>query len=197
MVITQLLKLSCITFLVSTTACSKVLGPNTSGQSLKNSAPAGQKLMEPESQSFQPAEESDEESKRSQQLIAQVIQTQFGPEGTEVDLTSAKVTGQVMTVALRYRKTPESHYKIESSYPIEEVSYTDDATSRQYTVLQNQSGSWLASPKNDEGEIDLVFSYGTKSQVAWFKFPAPPPEAQTISINIPNVSPFDGVKIER
>jgi hypothetical protein len=130
-----------------------------------------------------------------------VIATRPGSGGLEVDLTSAAVTGDVLTVALRYRNTTDSYREIDVSFPIDQVSITDDATSRRYGVLKDQSGQYMAAPLS--GETSIKFTVGSQKstpgiyEVAWFKFPAPPTQAQAISINIPKVAPFDNVRIQR
>ncbi|MGF1571303.1 MAG: hypothetical protein ACFCVD_25045 [Nodosilinea sp.] len=138
--------------------------------------------------------ETDSETDLQPRLASEPAQTQYGPKNSEVDLMAAKVTGDIITVTLRYRSMPSE--RLATRYSIEEVSYIDDATSKRYGVVQDESGAWLASPK-DSGGDDVYISIYDNAEIAWFKFPAPPPEAQTISINIPEVSPFDGVSVER
>ena len=127
------------------------------------------------------------------------IQIQPGPKEMQVELLSAKVTGKVLTVTIRY--VPGENVSFASTnYPIEQVSYIEDATAKQYGVLQDQSGLYLASPKTGKSSneiINLGVSSSSGAAIAWFKFPAPSPEAQTVSINIPQVAPFDGVTIQR
>ena len=127
------------------------------------------------------------------QLVSKPAQTQYGPDNSEVDLMAAKVTGDIMTVTLRYRTSPNE--SLGTNFPIKEVSYIDDATSKRYGVVQDESGTWLASPKNAVGNVSI--NIHNNAEIAWFKFPAPPPDAETISINVPEVSPFDGVSVER
>jgi hypothetical protein len=127
------------------------------------------------------------------------IATRPGSGGLEVDLTDVAVSGDIVTVSLRYRNMTHRYAIVR--FPIEEVSIIDDATSRRYGVLRDQSGQYMAAPLYRESSVKLT----VKSQkqisgiyeVAWFKFPAPPPEAQTISINIPKVAPFDNIRIKR
>jgi hypothetical protein len=127
------------------------------------------------------------------------IATRPGSGGLEVDLTDVAVSGDVLTVSLRYRNMTHRYATVR--FPIEEVSIIDDATSRRYGVLRDQSGQYIAAPLYRESSVKLT----VKSQkqipgiyeVAWFKFPAPPPEAQTISINVPKVAPFDNIRIQR
>jgi len=137
----------------------------------------------------------------SSESKVKVIATQPGSGGVEVDLTNVEVTGEVLTVALRYRNITASLLNAEVDFPIDQVSITDDATSRRYGVLKDQSGRYMASPLS--GERSIKFSVVPQSvspgfyEVAWFKFPAPPAPAQTISINVPRVAPFDKVRIQR
>jgi hypothetical protein len=129
-----------------------------------------------------------------------VIATRPGSGGLEVDLTSVAVTGDIVTVSLRYRNL-RVYYGTDVDFPIEQVSITDDATSRRYGVLKDQSGQYMASPLSSSNSIhftvDSEKTYPGSYEVAWFKFPAPPPEAQTISINVPKVAPFENIRIQR
>jgi hypothetical protein len=133
-----------------------------------------------------------------------VIATRPGSGGLEVDLTSVAVSGDIVTVSLRYRNLTDSYVNhINVDFPIEKVNITDDATSRRYGVLKDQAGHYMASPLSDDNDRTIHFTvkpqkeYPGSYEVAWFKFPAPPPEAQTISINIPKVAPFENIRIKR
>lgn len=125
------------------------------------------------------------------------IATGAGPEGTQVSLVKARVTGNVLTVELSYR-TPDQGTSWDSYYfDAAQVSIIDDTTSQRYGVLKDNAEAWMASPlDSDNKRIRVQTSKGTPS-VVWFKFPAPPATSPTISINIPNVSPFDGVTVQR
>jgi hypothetical protein len=130
-----------------------------------------------------------------------VIATRPGSGGLEVDLTSAAVTGEVLTVALRYRNMTTALKEVDVTFSIDQVSINDDATSRRYGVLKDQSGQYMAAPLSDETSIKFSVSpqhyFPGSYEVAWFKFPAPPAQAQTISIKVPKVAPFDNVRIQR
>jgi hypothetical protein len=129
-----------------------------------------------------------------------VIATRPGSGGLEVDLTSVAVSGDIVTVSLRYRNL-QVDFGATVDFPIEQASITDDATSRRYGVLKDQAGQYMASPLSSNNSIRFTVvsekSFPGSYEVAWFKFPAPPPEAQTISINIPKVAPFENIRIKR
>ena len=125
----------------------------------------------------------------------QAIATGAGPEGTQVSLVRARVTGNVLTVELSYRPSDTDYNNI--YFDVDEVSVIDDATSQRYGVLKDNANAWMASPMSTDGkQIRININKGQPS-VVWFKFPAPPATSPTVSINIPEVSPFDGVAVQR
>lgn len=123
------------------------------------------------------------------------IRTAAGPEGTTVELTRMQVTGNIMTVELRYSPPAGATGSQWVYFPLNEVSLIDDATSQRYGVLQDEQKHWMASPLSG-GRIALAMRDGN-SALVWFKFPAPPASSPTVSVNIPSVSPFDGVPVTR
>ena len=124
------------------------------------------------------------------------IQTQDGPEGSRVSLTRAQVTGDILTVQLRYEKTTDP--SLGARFAVEEVNVVDDATAQRYGVLRDQEQRWQASPLQSPTSDYTLFSARIGAPaVVWFKFPAPPATSRTVSINIPGVGPFDGVPVTR
>jgi hypothetical protein len=124
-----------------------------------------------------------------------VIATRQGPNGLEVDLTRIGFTGDLMTIEMRIRN-PASKQVTFEGVRLEEVSVIDDAVSRRYGVVKDQSDKYMASPSRG-GYIKSHDIDGGGYSLMWFKFPAPPPSTQTISITIPTVNPFDGISLQR
>ena len=128
---------------------------------------------------------------------ATVIQSQPGPDGSQVDLLSVKVTGDILTVTLRC-SSPERYNR--ETIRVAQVSVIDDATSQRIGVLKDNEGNALVSnlsrsgsPDNDNMMVDCT----AKPGVMWAKFPAPPATSPTVSINLPGVAPFDGIAVQR
>ena len=113
-----------------------------------------------------------------------------GPRGTMVDLQKADVTGDILTVQIGIRNG-----RANQSVPIEEISIIEDATAKRIGVLKDDGGQWLASPLQG-ARNERLFLKG-EGDVAWIKFAAPDPSAQTISIGIPEVGSFDGIPVRR
>lgn len=128
------------------------------------------------------------------QTPVQAIQTQPGPGGASVALERVAVTGNILTVQLRYIGGETNN----QMFDIEQASVIDDATSNRIGVLKDQEGAYMASPllavKSDK--MNILYGRDTPT-IVWFKFPAPPATSATVSINIPGVAPFDGVAVTR
>jgi flagellar basal body L-ring protein FlgH len=122
---------------------------------------------------------------------AAVIQSQPGPGGSQVDLLKAAVTGDILTVTLRCSSSERINSE---SFRVSDISVIDDATSQRISVLKDNEGKWMAS--NVSGD-NLGTSCEQKPGIIWAKFPAPPATSKTISINLPEVAPFDGVPVTR
>ncbi|MBB4857641.1 PBP1b-binding outer membrane lipoprotein LpoB [Novosphingobium chloroacetimidivorans] len=119
------------------------------------------------------------------------IQSQPGPDGSQVDLMKVAVTGDILTVTMRC----SSSEKINSeSFRASNISVIDDATSQRIGILKDNEGNWLAS--NIAGD-SIMASCEIKPGVIWAKFAAPSAEAKTVSINFPGVAPFDGIPVTR
>lgn len=124
---------------------------------------------------------------------AAAIQEQPGPHGSQVALTRVAVTGDVLTVQLSYNGGQSSF----SYVPVDRVSVIDDATSQQLSILKDGQGNPLAAPLDGTGQqVRAPIGQGAPS-IVWFKFPAPPATSKTVSINVPEVGPFDGVPVTR
>lgn len=126
-----------------------------------------------------------------QMAASSVIQSQPGPDGAQVDLLKVAVTGDILTVTLRCSGPEKINSEI---FKIKDISVIDDATSQRIGVLKDNDGEWLASNVVGQG---IMTDCTIKPGVLWAKFAAPSADAKTVSINLPQVAPFDGVPVTR
>ncbi|PIE82959.1 MAG: hypothetical protein CSA09_03985 [Candidatus Contendobacter odensis] len=141
----------------------------------------------------------------STSMAQTALQTQYGPDGVEVDLVRAKIGGKVLSVVFAFRNTGSSSADV--TYKIEDVHYIDNTESKKYQVLKDEKGAWLAGPidyskkfiKNKWERYPTTHIYLSegKKKIVWYKFPAPPENVTKIQINLPEISPFDDVEITR
>ena len=125
-----------------------------------------------------------------------VIMSQPGPDDSQWNLTRVSVVGQLMTVQFQVKPAAGKSLLL-TGQRMDEVSLVDEASSQRYTVVKDDAGKYLASPVSGDGKRLFINTGTNASAVVWFKFPAPPPEAKTVSLTIPQVGPFDGVTVNR
>lgn len=125
------------------------------------------------------------------------IQSQPGPDGSQVDLMKVAVTGDILTVTLRC--SSDRSYNTET-FRVANISVVEDATAQRLSVLRDNAGAALVSDfqRGSSPENDLLrVNCGSRPGVIWAKFPAPAPSSPTVSINFPETAPFDGVPVAR
>lgn len=125
------------------------------------------------------------------------IQSQPGPGGSQVDLLKVAVTGDILTVTMRCSSEDRNNTEM---FRIADISVIDDATSQRLGVLKDNAGAALVSKftKGAQPQYDYMSAQcEQKPGVIWAKFPAPPATTKTVSINFPEVAPFDGVPVTR
>ena len=122
---------------------------------------------------------------------AVAIQSQPGPDGSQVDLIKLAVTGDILTAT--FRCSSQEKYNTES-FRLEGISIIDDATSQRISVLKDNASNWLASSVSGNS---ILADCEVKPGIFWAKFPAPPATSKTVSVNLPDTAPFDGVPVAR
>lgn len=184
--------LACILFVVMAgtqlAACKQAPSPESSSPPAGTDTPAA--TAEPNPAIAQP------EVAPPAASAAPVIATQPGSKGSQWDLTKVAVTGNILSVQFNVRAGDEHLW--DPSFPLSDISVVDDATAQRYSPLQDSSGKPMAAPLNSVNDKMLKLDIKKNSNgVIWLKFPAPPATSQTVSINVPEVAPFDGVTIQR
>ena len=142
-----------------------------------------------------------------------VLSSQKGSNGSQVDLLKAQVNGDTLTVELQYKAGPEDNTRsgggatfrpaeaVGSTYAIDQVRVTDEATAKTYSVLKDPSGQYMASPlRTDQGKqlINIRIPSGKDKPVSVsFKFAAVPVDTKAVSITIPEVGTYKNIPLSR
>lgn len=137
------------------------------------------------------------------QPASSAIETQMAMSGNvEVDVVKADVREGILTVVIAYRNNGTE--KAEIQYPLRDVYYIEDLEKKKYQVLKDSQRNWIAAPvaRNMiaiEGGISArpVGVPPAGKTVVWFKFPAPPNNVQSVNLVIPNVLPFEKLRLSR
>lgn len=122
---------------------------------------------------------------------ATAIQSQPGPDGSQVDLIKLAVTGDILTATFRCSSPDKVNTE---AFRAEQISVIDDSTSQRISILKDNAGDWLASSVAGNS---IMASCEVKPGIFWAKFPAPPATSKTVSVNLPGTAPFDGVTVTR
>ncbi|WP_373740817.1 phosphoribosylglycinamide synthetase [Neisseria sp.] len=117
-----------------------------------------------------------------------------------VHLTKAKVVGPILTVEFVFEpeRKPSGDYEYLSTYNarLADLSYIDETSAQKVGLLQDESGKFSASPTSNDGK-ELFMSGGSRMTTVTLKYPAPPANTQTISIDLPEVGSFDSIPVTR
>lgn len=136
-----------------------------------------------------PREETTQTASTGQAPIA----TQPGPSGSTWHLTSARVTGQILTLQFSVDTSAERSVTM-LRVPLDQISLIDDTTSQSYSLLQEDGGRYMAAPLNPAGKQLAVSGSRGEKVVVWLKYPAPPAGSDQMSLTLPGVGAFDGIR---
>jgi hypothetical protein len=113
--------------------------------------------------------------------------------GIVAELTEFRRKGNTLTAQLRLRNLrPQQSPTVQFTF--EDVYITDEPGAKKYSVLEDERGSWIAST-NGSNLWRESFAPG-QSFTIWMKFPAPPRDVRTLTLQFPNTTPFEDVRIE-
>lgn len=115
-------------------------------------------------------------------------------KGIVAEVTEFRRKGNTLTAKVRLRNQGSEKVQCEVIY--KEVYLMDLAAGKKYQVLQDEKGGYIAGLRsgwNDRwyGELGPGESY-----TLWAKFPAPPAEVRSVTLQVPGVPPFEDLAIQ-
>ena len=115
-------------------------------------------------------------------------------QGVVAEVTEFRRKGNTLTAKVRLRN--QGSEKSQSEVIYNEVYLMDLAAGKKYQVLRDEKGAYIAAMKS--GWTDRW--YGDlgpgESHNLWMKFPAPPAEVKSITLQVPGVPPFEDLAIQ-
>jgi hypothetical protein len=114
--------------------------------------------------------------------------------GIVAEVTEFRRKGNTLTARVRLRNQGGAPAQPEVKY--DEVYLMDLAAGKKYQVLQDEAGSYIAALRSgwkDRWYGELAPGQG---QLLWMKFPAPPPEVRSVTLQVPGVPPFEDLPIQ-
>ena len=129
----------------------------------------------------------------------EVIQTQESDawDGIEADLTSLRISNNILTVKVKLRNTGSKEQGVK--IPYEACFIMDEINQKKYYPLKDSDGLYIAGPISDEDRGGR-FWFGVqagKSRGLWIKFPEPTDGPETIMISLAGIFPFEGIPLKK
>ena len=115
-------------------------------------------------------------------------------QGVVAEVTEFRRKGNTLTAKVRLRNQGAAEAKAEVIY--KEVYLMDLGAGKKYQVLQDEKGAYIAGLRsgwNDRWYGDLAPG---ESYTLWVKFPAPPAEVKSVTLQVPGVPPFEDLAIQ-
>jgi hypothetical protein len=115
-------------------------------------------------------------------------------QGVVAEVTEFRRKGNTLTAKVRLRNQGSAEAKPEVIY--KEVYLMDLGAGKKYQVLQDEKGAYIAGLRsgwNDRWYGDLAPG---ESYTLWVKFPAPPAEVKSVTLQVPGVPPFEDLAIQ-
>jgi hypothetical protein len=115
-------------------------------------------------------------------------------KGVTATITEFRRRGNTLTAKVRLTNAGTEQQEPDVQYPT--VYLIDTGAGKKYEVLKDEKNVYIA---------DLLPGWNYRwygklnageSHTIWMKFPAPPPEVKAITLQLPNMAPFEDVSIQ-
>ncbi len=114
--------------------------------------------------------------------------------GVTAEVTEFKRKGNSLTAKVRLtnKGTADAQPQVEWR----DVALVDATGGKKYEVLKDEKGAAIASTRAGWTDRWYESMAPNQSQIIWMKFPAPPLEVKTITLQMPKMPPFDDLTIQ-
>lgn len=115
-------------------------------------------------------------------------------KGIVAEVTEFRRKGNTLTAKVRFRNQggvqaqPDIHY--------DEVYVMDLAAGKKYKVLEDEAGAYIAALRQNWKDRWYEDIDAGQSRLIWMKFPAPPADVKSVTLQVPGVPPFEDLPIQ-
>lgn len=110
------------------------------------------------------------------------------------EVTELRRRGNTLTARLRLTNQGDAVAEPDVSY--NEVYLMDAAAGKKYEVLRDENGTYIAGLRSGWNNRWYQKLDPGQAFTIWMKFPAPPPEVRTITLQVPGMTPFEELPIQ-
>ena len=114
--------------------------------------------------------------------------------GVTAEVTEFRRKGNSLTAKVRLINKGTEPAKPDVEW--KDVALVDTTGGKKYEVLKDEKGGSIASTRQGWNDRWYETIPPSQSQIIWMKFPAPPAEVKTITLQMPKMPPFDDLTIQ-
>ena len=114
--------------------------------------------------------------------------------GVVAEVTELRRKGNTVTAKVRLRNGSPDKQQVEVKF--EDVYLMDAPNAKKYEVLRDEKGTYIAGIRSGWADRWYDTLDPAQSHVLWIKFPAPPAEVTTITLQLPNTPPFEDLAFQ-
>ena len=114
--------------------------------------------------------------------------------GVTAEVTEFKRRGNTLTAKVRYTSTASEDLTLDVEY---DKSYVlDAANGKKYEILRDDAQKYIAAMGPSYSDRYWSTIKPGQPLTVWMKFPAPPPEVKTATLQLDDAPPFDDLAIQ-
>ena len=114
--------------------------------------------------------------------------------GVVADVTEFRRKGSTLSVRVVLRN--QGNVDSEPDVNYNEVYVMDLGAGKKYEVLKDEKGTYIAALRTGYNNRWYQKLAPGASYTIWMKFPAPPPEVKSVTLQLPGMPPFEDVPIQ-
>jgi len=175
-------------------AAASTATPSTPATSAAAPAPSTAATAAPATSTAAPATSASAPAAPAPAAAAALASQQTNWPGVVADVTEFRRKGSTLTAKVVLRN--QGNVEAEPNIHYNEVYVMDAGAGKKYEVLKDEKGSYIAALR--PGYRDQWFQ-GLQpggTYTIWMKFPAPPPDVKTVTLQIPGAPPFEDLAIQ-
>jgi hypothetical protein len=114
--------------------------------------------------------------------------------GVSAEVTEFRRKGNTLTAKVVLRNHAGADIQTEINY--KEVYLMDLGAGKKYEALKDEKGNYIAALRSGWGDRWYDDLKPGQAFTLWIKFPAPPPEVKSVTLQLPGMSPFEDLPIQ-
>jgi hypothetical protein len=114
--------------------------------------------------------------------------------GISADVTEFRRKGNTLTAKVVLRNHSSADAQPEIKY--DEVYLMDLAAGKKYEVLKDENGAYIAALRSNWKDRWYESLKPGQAFTLWMKFPAPPADVKSVTLQVPGMAPFEDLPIQ-